>query len=200
MRKNIFSVGLLFLFSAFLWSCSSSDSSTQDQSLQDAISLSTQELNDAITQISTSKGFQIITMNGDTKSEEEEDRFSASITLDEIAGVYDYNPNLNQEEGQAKFGMNRFFERTEDSELFVLRLPKEKADRPIKLYVREDGDEDLVNDFIISTSEYRYEFDSGYNFDYLLNADIEVEEVPAGELQVEWTISDFQKLRLRIGV
>ena len=195
MKRNIVAVGMLLLFSAVLWSCSESSDSNpeQDLSLEQSLDAKAQNLGDAVNTISNSKGFEIITLNESTKngeSEGDDDRFSASITLDDIKGLYDYSPTINNEATETKFGFQRVFEKTKDTTLFILRLPKEKADRPWKLYLDEEGDSELVNDFVITTTDYLYSYSSGFQFEYLLDSEIEVEGEDAGELFVEWSISE----------
>lgn len=195
MKRNMIAVGMLLFFSAVLWCCSdnSNDNPEKDLSLEQSLDAKAVTLSDAVEEITASKGYQIITMKETTKTGDDEGRFSASITLDDIKGDYAYNPSLNTMFSETKFGMQRLFEKTKDTSLFILRLPKEKADRPWKLYMNEDGDDTLVNDFKITTSEYNYSYSSGFKFDYLLNTAIESEGVPAGELFVDWSISDDLK-------
>jgi hypothetical protein len=193
MKRNIVAVGMLLLFSAVLWSCSDSDSpKTSDETAKEALTTKTQDLKTAVEDITESKGFEIITMSDNTKTDDggDDTRFSASITLEDIKGLYEYNVGTD-EATEAKFGfMQNVFTKTKDTTLFILQLPKEKAYEPWKLYMQEDGDDALVNDFKITTTEYNYSFsmDQGFDFDYSLEADIEVEDVEAGGLDVEWSI------------
>lgn len=192
MKRRIVGVGMLLLFAAVLWSCSDSSDNNpeQDLSLERSLEVKAQSLSEAVIDISKSKGYEIITMDDSatTKTEGEENddsRFSMSITLEDIQGLYDYTPPVNNETWH-----QRVFEKTKDTTLFILRLPKEKATNPGKLYMDEEGDSELVNDFIITTTEYNYNYEGGFQFDYLLNSELEVEGEAAGALYVEWSISE----------
>lgn len=194
MKRNIVAVGMLLLFSAVLWSCSDSDSpKTSDETAKEALTTKTQDLKTAVEDITESKGFEIITMSDNTKTDDGGDDtiFSASITLEDIKGLYEYNVSTD-EATEAKFGfMQNVFTKTKDTTLFILQLPKEKAYEPWRLYMDEDGDDALVNDFKITTTEYNYSFSAGqgFEFDYELEADIEVEGEAVGGLEVDWSIA-----------
>ena len=199
MKRNIVAVGLSLLLSAGLWSCSNSsdNNSEKDLSLVQSLDIKAQDLSTAVADISASKGFEIITMDdsNSTKSGSQDgmtddSRFSASITMDDVKGIYDYNPAINNETTQAKFSFQKIFERTGDSDQFIIRLPKEKATSPWNLYVTEAADSSLVNDFVITTSDFHYNYEGGMQFDYLLDTRLDVEDTYAGDLYVNWAISE----------
>lgn len=197
MKRNIVAVGMLLFFSAALISCS--DSSDKDPekglSLEQSLEAKTQSLSSAVESISQSEGYKIVTLSDQTKNGDEgnDDHFSASITLDDVKGVYEYEAGIQPETTETKIGywqMN-LFTKTGESEEFIIKLPKEKAGKPWKLYEQEEGDADLVNDFVITTTQYNYsfEFGEGYHFSNLVDAAITVEDEPAGELYVDWSIA-----------
>lgn len=200
MKRNIVAVGVLLLFSAVLFSCSESSDNNPEKglSLEESLKEKTASLSNAVNEITSSKGFDIITMddsntkNG-TEEEDDDTMFSASITLDDVKGVYEYEPSISEETTETKTGywMMSMFAKTGESEEFIIKLPKEKAGNPWKLYMQEEGDDTLVNDFVITTSQYNYSFSvgEGFSFDYLLNSAIEVEGEAAGELFVDWSIA-----------
>jgi hypothetical protein len=200
MKRNIVAVGMLLAFSAALWSCSSSDDKTpeQDQSLEQNLTTETQSIAAAVDEITASEGYGLITMSDGTKEgsgEESDDRFSfnRTITLEDIKGVYNYILPVADAATETKMWTpENAFERVEDSEFFVINLPQEKATRPWKLHVEEDGDEELDNDFNVTASQYNMSTvmsNGGFEFDYLLDADITIEEVEAGEIFVDWNMS-----------
>ena len=200
MKRNIVAVGMLLAFSATLWSCSDSDDKTplQNQTLEQSFTSETQTLAQAVEEITTSQGFALITMEETTKEgaeDDSDDRFSVNhaITLEDIKGVYDYILPVQEEATATKVWFSgNVFEKVGDSEFFVINLPQEKATRPWKLYVEEDGDTELDNDFNVTASAYNMSTvmnNEGYEFDYLLDADITIEEVAAGEIFVDWNMS-----------
>ncbi|MGZ2368785.1 hypothetical protein ACXR6G_03265 [Ancylomarina sp. YFZ004] len=191
MKKNIFCFGTLLLFSAVLWSCSddSHNNLEEDLSLVQLMEVKANALTDGVVDISESKGFEIITVEDDASLKMGDgSRYAMSITLNDIKGIYDYKKGVTEQQGTTKYGYLRAFDKVDDSDSFILRLPKEKAMRPWKLYVDEDTE--YVNDFVITTNEYNYSYLGGMQFDYLLNSEIEVEDVKAGELFVDWSISE----------
>jgi len=195
IKKSIFSFGTLLLFSALLWSCSDSSDTNleEDLSLVQIMEVKANALTDAVINISESKGFEIITVDDGAELKhgsavDDISRYEMSITLDYIKGVYDYKKGLNHQQNSTKYDYKRYFDKVDDSDLFILRLPKEKAMRPWKLHVDEDVE--FVNDFVITTTDYNYAYSGGLNFDYLLNSEIEVDKENAGELFVNWSITD----------
>lgn len=192
MKKCIFSLLTLFLFTAILSSCSeSSDNNLEDDlTLVQLMEVKANTLTDAVVDISKSKGFEIITVeDGATVKNGEggDNKFEMSIKLDDINGIYDYTKGMTGEQSTLKYAYKRYFNKVDDSDNFVLRLPKEKAMRPWKLY--EDEETEYVNDFVITTTEYNYSYSGGLSFDYTLNSEIEVEEEEVGELYVDWTLA-----------
>ncbi|MDM8161131.1 hypothetical protein QUH73_15000 [Labilibaculum sp. K2S] len=202
MKRNIIAVGALLFFSAVLFSCSDNSDNNPEKglSLEQSLKEKTVSLSTAVDEITNSKGFDIVTMTdpetvaGTTKQGNDDTRFSANITLDDVKGVYEYSPAIPAATTETKMGYNSKFEKTGDSENFVVKLPKEKAGNPWKLYMTEDGDSVLVNDFVITTTQYNYSFsmDEGFQFNNLINSSITVEDEPAGELYVNWDIAANQ--------
>ena len=139
MKKSIFSFGTLLLFSAILWSCSdSSDNNLEDDlTLVQLMEVKANALSDAVVDISESKGFEIITVEGEDPTlkngGDSDSRFTMNITLDDIQGVYDYVKGVEQETTSTKTWAPNRFTKVDDSDYFVLRLPKEKAMKPWKL-------------------------------------------------------------------
>ncbi|WP_133250125.1 hypothetical protein [Marinifilum breve] len=201
MKRNIVAVGMLLAFSAALWSCSSSDDKTpgQDQTLEQNLTSETQSLVTAVEEISTSEGYKLITLSESTKEgaeDESDDRFSftRTITLEDIKGVYNYILPTSEAEGSSTkmWGTEFAFEKAEESEFFVINLPQEKAEKPWMLYQEMEGESEMDNDFNVTASQYNSSTVmniEGFEFDYLLDADINIEEEAAGSIFVDWTMS-----------
>lgn len=195
MKRNIVAVGVLLL-SATLWSCS--DSSSESKSLEESFQVETQSLSEAVEAIGESKGYNLIVMsNGNSKQTKQSDGGflnSVNIEFEDVQGVYEYIIPVNEEQTSAKIGMPyKKFEKTGDSTLFVIRLPQEKAFEPWDLYEEEDGDDALDNDFEIAASDYKktLTLDEGFGLNYKLDADLKIEEEFAGEIFMEWNISNM---------
>jgi len=200
MKRNIVAVGVLFFFSAILFSCSDDSDNNPEKglSLEQSLQEKTISLSNAVDEITSSKGFDIVTINDpSTKTSvegEDDTKFSANITLDDVKGIYEYEPSIPADTTETKMGywMMNMFSKTGESEEFIIKLPKEKADHPWNLYTQDESNDTLVNDFVLTTSQYNYSFSAGegISFDYLLNSAIEVEGEDVGELFVDWSINE----------
>ena len=189
IKKSIFSFGTILLFSAILWSCSdSSENKLEDDfTLVQLMEVKANTLSDALVDISESEGFKIITIDdSETLKSNSNSRYEMDIDITDIKGIYDYDLSVNEEESSTKMSSQKRFNRVDDSDNFILRLPKEKAMRPWKLYMNED--EEYENDFVITSTDYKYSY-SVEGFNYLLDSEIEVEDEKVGELYVAWSIT-----------
>ena len=186
MKRCVFSFGIILLFSAILWSCSNSSDNNLDEDLTlvQLVEVNANALSDAVLDISESEGFKIITAeNGDVTKSSSDFGVEAEITLADINGLYDYVQTVDEEQASNRFNW------VGDTANFILRLPKEKAMNPSKLYENEDVN--YANDFVITTSKYNY---SNLNkmFNYVLDSKIESEDVYVGDLYVAYSlISDI---------
>ncbi len=175
-----------------LWSCSEdSDKNLEDDlSLVQLMEVKANALSDAVADISESEGFKLITVEEEDSTVknggESDSRPMIEFDVDDIKGVYDYVKGMTQEPTSVKTWAPNRFTKVEDSDYFVLRMPKEKAMKPWKLF--KDSDEEIVNDYVITTTEYEYAL-SFSSFDYLLNSKIKVEEEEVGELYVDCSLA-----------
>jgi hypothetical protein len=94
---------------------------------------------------------------------------------------------ISQKSTSVKTWAPNRFAKVDESDYFVLRMPKEKAMKPWKLF--KESDEEIVNDYVITTTEYNYSYSGGLSFDYTLNSEIEVEEEEVGELYVDMSLA-----------
>lgn len=200
MKRNIVAVGVLLFFSAALFSCSDNSDNNPEKglSLKESLKEKTASLSTAVDEITNSKGFEIITLSepntvaGTVKQGDDDSMFSANITLGDVLGIYEYEAGIPAETTDTKmnYWMQNMFTKTGESEEFIIKLPKEKAGNPWKLYMQEEGDDALVNDFVITTTQYNYSLSLGEDFQFsnLVDASIAIEDEPAGELYVDWSI------------
>lgn len=193
MKRKSIAVGLFYLFAAGLWSCSNSSDDQEinnEKSLQKSLFEQTIGLEQAIGTISRTPGFEILTNKGNTKSTSEDDRFSASITLDDLKGIYDYQIN-SEDTSTTVAQQNRYFKKTGESDMFIIRLPKERATNHSDLFSQTDQDTTWANDFVITTSDFLYQYSGGINFNYLLDTRIDVEDQFAGTLKIKWNLNSL---------
>lgn len=195
MKRKSIAVGLVCLFAAGLWNCSNSPETGIDdhRSLKESLSGETINLERAVGTISQSPGFEILTNTGNTKSTTEDDRFTASITMDNLKGIYDYQINPDDSVNTIT-QQNRYFKKTDESDHFIIRLPKEKAADHSYLFSYSEQDTTLVNDFVITTNDFLYHYSGGINFKYLLDTRIDIEDQFAGTLKINWDLNSLTNM------
>lgn len=162
--------GMLF------WQCSRINN---DASLKSSIDESAAKINNAMTAISETKGYQLMTTTDLTKSG---DGFNDSIDLELIAGIYDYKPDT--------FVCHKFmmpfwrFTKTAESEMMVLHMPQRLVFHPRLLHDANPPDTVAENDFTITASEYHYYYSFLRSYDYRLLAGFALKDEDLGMLAV----------------
>ncbi|MCU0376679.1 MAG: hypothetical protein MUC78_00305 [Bacteroidales bacterium] len=181
MRKIV----LLFtLITGMLaWQCSRN---VGDTSLKSSLDESSVKINKAMTVISDTRGFQLMTLSDLTKSG---DGYSDSINLDLIAGIYDFKPETYWCHHDMRPRWK--FEKTGESEMLVVNIPQKMIFHPRYLYSTNPEEGLAENDFTISASEYHNYFSYFRRYDYRLMAGFTVDEEDAGTLEVTAAGSSF---------
>jgi hypothetical protein len=176
MKKSVLTIAII---SALIgWSCSKIE--TEKLTLKQSVEKSVADINDAINIISATKGYEILSANAsDLKSEED---FRDSITLDMVAGIYDFKPDLLHH--RHFFIPYRLFERTGDSNLMVVNLPQKLVFHPGCLHTIHPPDSMLDNDFTITATDYYFCYTWFNMFDYRLNAGFTLDSEDLGSFDV----------------
>jgi hypothetical protein len=185
--KSLYLGILLLLFIS--WSCNNKDglnSTSNGESLKTSINNGVQDLKTAITAISNSSGYQVLTGPADlaTKSAvlSPLDTITHSILLADIAGVYDYKAK------NVMIGHNwimRFFSKTADNSQMIVRLPEEKVKASKSLLHYTPSDTLLANNYVITLSDYLYNFKWFVGYDYKMASSIKIKDVDAGVLKIQ---------------
>ncbi len=158
--------------------CSKNDSYPGD--LKSSFEKSVADINNAISVISATKGYEILTASsGMLKSETS---YKDSITLDMIAGVYDFKPDPFHYRNF--FIPYRLFKRTGDSDHMIVNMPEKLVLRPRYLRNLNPPDSLLSNNFTVDASDYHYFYTWFNKFDYLLAADFKLDSDDVGSLDV----------------
>lgn len=172
------------VFAALLmWQCSRSSDTA---SLKSSIDESVAKINTAMSAIAETRGYELMTATDLTKSEES---YSDSITLDLIAGIYDFTPDT--------FYCHRFFkpfwkfEKTAESEMLVMNMPEKLIFHPRHLLNPNPPDTVPVNDFTITASEYHFYYSFLHKYDYRLTAGFTLKDEDVGMLDVAYTGENF---------
>jgi hypothetical protein len=176
--------GIAFL-GLLLWGCSKNDSSTDNLSLKQAINQGAENVNKAVDAIAATKAYSIFTINDITsKSESVADpTYKVSIPLTSISGVYEYKPVPKSDKWG--FSLIQFFDRTADNSNMIVKLPLTKVEHPRSLRNYSPEDPALTNNFSISVSDYHNNYNSYWDFDYILASEIAVDNVVTGNLDIK---------------
>lgn len=184
------SLYLALLLSGLLsWNCSNKDglkTSSDSVSLKTSLKGGIQELTSAMNAISTSAGYQVLAGPTDltTKSAviSPLDTVTHSILLSDIAGVYDYKANTLTEGYKSILS---FFTKVAESSQMIVRLPEEKV-KASKLLLRYNpSDTLLTNNFVVTLSDYQYNFNWFVSYDYKMASSIKIKDVDAGVLKIQ---------------
>ena len=190
MKTNKIYVAL-FLMSFMAWSCTTQDS-LSSKSFKTALTTNVQELTTAMEAISATPGYQVLSISNTTTASSSPSLVKSSITafdstyssilLSDIAGVYEYKANHYKRGGMS---LLRFFTKTGDSSLMVVRLPEEKVKRPGNLLHFAPGDTALVNNYVVTLSNYQYKFNHYQGWNYQMASNINIKNVNAGNLNIQ---------------
>jgi hypothetical protein len=175
---------LLFVVAALLmWQCSRT---SDNVSLKSSVDQSAAKINTAMSVISGTKGYELMTLTDLTKSEES---FSDSINLDMIAGVYDFVPDTF-------FCHDSFrpywrFDKTAESEMLVMNMPQRLVFHPRYLFNPVPPDTIAPNDFTITASDYHFYYSFLHSYDYKLTAGFALNGEDLGSLDVAYSGESF---------
>jgi hypothetical protein len=196
MKKQIKIILVTAFFSALLWTCSKNDSIVNNSAtLKQAVNQSALNLNNAMEAISSSRAYGILTMNGGTprSASTTDSVYKVYIPLDKIKGVYDYKPVTTFD----RWGLSliRFFNRTADNSQMIVRMPLKKVENPRSLRSYSPSDTTLTNNFSIAVSDYHNNYNSYWDYDYLLASEISVNDTVAGNLNIKSVVSPAQGIQ-----
>jgi hypothetical protein len=184
--KNKISIGILLL-TILMWSCESNNSSIETASLKQAINTSAATLNTAVTNVSSSRAFSLLTMSDDGgKSVSGDSIYKVYIGLDQIKGVYNYKPVPSYHHG---ISLIRYFTKTADASKMVVNMPLKKVEHPRWLREYKASDSTLTNNFSIAVSGYHNNYNNYWDYEYLLASEISIDNVVAGKLNINTVIS-----------
>ena len=176
MKKNILVIAIAAGLLA--WGCSKVES---DLSLKQSVEKGVADINKAISSISETKGYQMLTLGGDAAKSDE--GFNDSITLDLVAGIYDFQPSPVMT--HHFYYPYRLFKKTGTSDKMIVNMPERLIFHP--KYLRYYTPADTVpikNNFTISASDYHVYYSWWNNFDYKLSADFTLDAKDAGSIDV----------------
>jgi hypothetical protein len=173
----------VILAALLMWQCSrNADTLSLKSSVDDGVA----KINTAVSVIAGTRGYELMTINDLTKSEES---YNDSINLDMIAGVYDFVPDT--------FFCRHFFkpfwrfEKTAESEMLVMNMPQRLVFHPRYLFYPNPPDTVAENDFTITASEYHCYYSFLHKYDYQLTAGFALKDEDIGSVVVMYSGETF---------
>lgn len=181
----------VFLSVMFL-SCTKNSGYLDSTSLKQAINKNALELNVAMDAITSSNAYSILTVNDGTLKSADS-IYRVYIPLDKIKGVYEYKPVPKFDSWGRS--LIQYFNRTEDNDQMIVRMPLKKVKNPWSLRYYAPADSVLTNNFEIAVSDYHNNYNNYHDFDYLLASEISIDSVIAGNLNIDYSISPAEGIR-----
>lgn len=169
--------------------CSKNSDPFTSQTFKESITQGAQVVNNAVSSIAATKAYTVFTVNAATarSSETTDSVYKVYIPLSKISGVYDYKPVASLD----RWGLSliKFFNRTADNSNMIVRLPLSKVEHPQRLRHYNASDSTLTNNFEISVSDYHNNYNSYWDYDYILTSAVTIDNVLAGSLNIKSTVS-----------
>jgi hypothetical protein len=184
MKRNVLIIGIVF--GLLVWSCSKVETQQSQQlGLKQSIEKSTADINTAISNISQTKGYQLLSLSVDPSARivAPATSFKDSIPLGLIAGIYDYHPDTIIMHHNFNYPF-RLFKKTGTSDKMIVNLPQKLIFHPRYLHSFVKSDSVLKNDFTISASDYHLYYNSWNNLDYKLTAGLTLNSVDLGSFDI----------------
>lgn len=186
MKKSIVIIGVVF--GIIGWGCQKINN--PPQGLKSSIQQASADVNNAFSDISSTKGYEILTANAGPVSKSGT-VFSDSITLPMVAGIYDFQPDTVRYEHHDMYPF-RLFTRTGDSDHLIVNFPQKMAFHCDYLHVYNPEDTLLKNDFSIDASDYHLYYNWWNSLDYKLTADLSLDSVSLGNMDVSAVSNSYR--------
>lgn len=189
MKKNVRLLLAFTLLPAFFWSCSKDSGLMDSSSLKLVINQSAMDLNKAVDNITSTQAFSILTVSDGTLKSESiiDSAYRVYIGLDKIKGQYEYKPVKAWD--RWGFSLIRYFKRTADNSQMIVKMPLKKVKSPWSLRHFSPADSTLTNNFSIAVSGYYNNYNSYWDYEYLLDSKISIDDVAAGSLYMKSLVS-----------
>jgi len=174
MKKEVLAIALLT--GLLMWQCSGTET---DPSLKSSLDEGIDRINKAVSVISETKGYELMTVSDMTKSG---DGYTDSIDLEKIAGVYDFTRDTYV---CWHFSMPFWkFSKTAESDKLIMNMPQKLVVHPRYLFNPDPEEVAAENDFTVTASDYHYYYSFLNSFDYLLDAGFTLKGEDIGRLEV----------------
>ncbi len=181
--RRYFILIIAVVLAGLTWQCSRNSGMDSEfklnTNLKSSLQTSADKVNNALTQIAETPGYQLLSAQTGLKSGES---YTDSITMDLVKGVYEYMPDSTQ---PTCFNCaSRLFKKTGISDNFVVKLPQKLIFHPHYLHYYNPANNKLANNFIITANDYHFYYTSGMLYDYKLSAGFELDSSNIGSLYI----------------
>ncbi len=192
MKNVILKLTGAFVLSSLIWSCTKTMENSPSQiALKSAIISSSQSLNTAMTNISSSDAYQLLNISAADALKSGtltiSTGYKAYIPLSLIKGVYNYQTHRMSE--SMGYPLIHFFTKTADSSKMVVNMPLSKLKNPHFLRRYRPADSTLNNNFSISVSDYHNNYNNYHDYDYINVANFSIDAVKAGSMIIKSIVS-----------
>ncbi len=186
MKRKI--VLTVIVFSIIAMGCQKID--TPPQGLKMSIQKASSDINTAISRISTTKAYQLLT-SGTAVTAKSEVVFKDSITLGLVAGIYDYQPDTVKHFHSPMYPF-RLFKKTGESNDMIVNLPQKLTFHCNYLHNYNPSDSVLKNDFTIDASDYHFYYNWWNNLDYKLTAGLTLNSEDLGNMDISAVSNSYK--------
>jgi hypothetical protein len=183
MKKSIISI--VVIMGLIAWGCSKVENG--NNGLRQSIENGVADINHAVTKISGTAGYQLLSMN--EAAAKSDLSFSDSINMSMVSGIYDFQPDTVML--YHHFSPYRLFKKTGESENMVVNMPDMMVFHPKHLHFYEPIDTVYPNNFTITATDYHLYANWWNNYEYKLTAGLTLDDDDAGTMDVYSTSSSF---------
>jgi hypothetical protein len=189
MKKQGRPILIAILSVAILVGCTKNDGLLNNASLKQVVNQSASNLSKAMDKISTTQAYSILTVSdaGLKSADLTDSVYRVYIPLDLVKGVYNYKPVPKTD--RWGYSLMRYFTKSADDAKMIVRMPLKKVKNPMSLRHYSYSDSTLKNNFAIAVSEYHNNYNSYWDYDYILASEISINDTVAGKLNIKSNVS-----------
>jgi hypothetical protein len=181
MKRNV--IAIVVIMGLIAWNCSKVE--TGNQGLRQSVEKGVADISHAVSKISGTTGYQLLSMNeGAAKSEV---TFNDSINLSAVSGIYDFQPDTIIR--YHHYSPYKLFKKTGESDNMIVNLPERMVFHAKHLYFFTPLDTVYPNNFTITASNYHLYYTLWHSYEYKLTAGLTLNDEAAGNMDVYATSS-----------
>ena len=183
MKKS--AIAIVAMMGLIAWNCSKVENI--NSGLKQSIEKGVADINNAVTKISGTAGYQLLSVN--EAAAKSDFSFNDSINMSMVSGIYDFQPDTVMLDHH--FTPYRLFKKTGESENMVVKMPEKMVFHPKHLHFYEPIDTVYPNNFTITATDYLLYSNWWHNYEYKLTAGFTLDNEDAGSMDVYSTSNSF---------